>query len=389
MADENSIHPSLILIGAGASVPAGIPSAKPMFNEIYSKLKAEPMFWKDNGSAINLAIGGIQFKNATVEQSPLNQIDIEELFATLRDLANRNLSSIAPFVGSWSQELLSVENPKLMGFAGMLADTLAADLNEMTGRGVRSGRFQEAYLPNYRHALESTLRVINGEGGHNVFTNASDVILRLIVDAVWIKDANRVEYLKPLIASSLKKNLWIASLNYDNAIELAAQQAGMSVDLGIKEGKAGAIFLNNKHISLAKLHGSVNWEIAQDLTMSVKQEPIDNPELIFGAGNKLKVEGPYLDLLLSFRDQLNRSKHLEVYGYSFRDAHVNFMILSWLSQKDDASIVIVDPFMSKDEVFENINKGLSGGQRIRTGLIDKRILMHNFGIEEFLNKKYA
>ena len=385
---ENPLTPKLILLGAGASVPAGVPAAKPMFDKIYATLKAEQLFWNLTGPAINLAIAGIQFRNATVDQSPLNQIDIEELYAILRDLANRNLNSLAPFVGSWSQELISVENPNLVGFGNMLADMLELDLYEGINNSFKSARSRDISLPKFRKALDSTLRVIGGEGASNSFINACDAILSLIVSSVWIKDENQVNYLKPLIDSSLKKNLWIASLNYDNAIELAAGKAGISVDLGITKNKAGALFLNNRHISLAKLHGSVDWEITKDLTVDIKGSPINRPALIFGAGNKLKVEGPYLDLLLSFRNQLNVSNHLDVYGYSFRDAHVNHLILSWLSQNDEGSIDVVDPSISKEEIFANINKGLEGGQRIRSELIEKRIEVNRCCIQDWILQKY-
>ena len=386
--EENTLNPKLILFGAGASVPAGIPSAIDMFEKIYTDLSAEKAIWNEIGGAINLAIGGIQLRNATINQRPLVKIDIEDLYATLRELTYRNQNIIAPFVGSWSQELISVESPKLKEYSGLLTDMLELDLRETFNRNqFSSTRSTEVNLPKFRDALRSTLRVINGEGASSEFVFACEVILSQISNRVWISDADKVSYLDPLIKSSNKRPLWIASLNYDNAIELAAARGGVSVDIGIQANKVGANFLGLKPLSLAKLHGSVNWSINQALTMDIEDKVSRNPALIFGAGNKLKVEGPYLDLLLAFRNQLNKSKQLEVFGYSFRDSHVNHLLLSWLSQNPDAIIDVIDPALTKEMLFANWNKGLEG-QTVRSEVLDKKILIHRLSISDWISTHY-
>jgi hypothetical protein len=64
--------------------------------------------------------------------------------------------------------------------------------------------------------------------------------------------------------------------------------------------------------------------------------------VIFGGGNKLTAEGPFLDLLIRFRDALRLHRDLLVVGYSFRDDHVNHCILTWLLSPQARRLTIVE-----------------------------------------------
>jgi SIR2-like domain len=76
--------------------------------------------------------------------------------------------------------------------------------------------------------------------------------------------------------------------------------------------------------------------------------------VIFGGRNKLTAEGPFLDLLMRFKDALMDANRLIVIGYSFRDDHINHLVLSWLrgqSERSDRQMVIIDT-QSKEEMFQ-------------------------------------
>jgi len=64
--------------------------------------------------------------------------------------------------------------------------------------------------------------------------------------------------------------------------------------------------------------------------------------VIFGAGNKLRADGPYLALLREFDAALEETDVLLVVGYSFRDDHVNTMLTSWMNTKEEKRMVILD-----------------------------------------------
>jgi hypothetical protein len=67
------------------------------------------------------------------------------------------------------------------------------------------------------------------------------------------------------------------------------------------------------------------------------------PALIFGAGNKLRAGGPYLELLRRFEASLEAQAGLVVVGYSFRDDHINAIVTSWMNGDVSRRLVVLDP----------------------------------------------
>ncbi len=73
------------------------------------------------------------------------------------------------------------------------------------------------------------------------------------------------------------------------------------------------------------------------------QEVWFRPAVVFGQRNKLTAEGPFLDLLRSFRDGLAGADRLTVVGYSFRDPHINEYLSQWLNEDEGRRIRVIDP----------------------------------------------
>src|SRR5437667_2194770 len=67
------------------------------------------------------------------------------------------------------------------------------------------------------------------------------------------------------------------------------------------------------------------------------------PGIVFGARNKLRPEGPFLDLIRKFRDDLNACDLLTIVGYSFRDHHVNHYLGGWLNADHSRRVRIISP----------------------------------------------
>lgn len=72
-------------------------------------------------------------------------------------------------------------------------------------------------------------------------------------------------------------------------------------------------------------------------------EPHDLPNLIFGATGKLRPDGPFLGLLAQFKAELAAVDQLLVIGYGWRDEHVSQAIFQWLNRHSGANLTIVDP----------------------------------------------
>lgn len=187
---------------------------------------------------------------------------------------------------------------------------------------------------------------------------------RTLEELAMIQDEKKVEYLKPILNLIKKrKRLVVATLNYDNAVELLAGDNSVAYDTGIKHWiEKGAFDFSGDGIKLLKLHGSVYWRWTGDITTYDLRMPhrqiryiehytdrfkmmvaVETPMVIYGQRNKLTTEGIFLDLLRQFDEELSNSDLLTVIGYSFRDEHINFYIKKLLNRDENNVIRIVMP----------------------------------------------
>jgi hypothetical protein len=127
------------------------------------------------------------------------------------------------------------------------------------------------------------------------------------------------------------------------------------IEVWSKTGSFGTHQLESG-IKLLKLHGSIDW-ILQPSQRSNERPmphtivrlrtladgPTTRPAIVFGQRNKLRPDGPFLDLLCEFREELKHSTHLVIIGYSFRDAHINQYIADWLNDDKRNTIAAIDP----------------------------------------------
>ena len=56
------------------------------------------------------------------------------------------------------------------------------------------------------------------------------------------------------------------------------------------------------------------------------------PAIVFGASNKLRHFGPFLRLLEAFRQDLQQARTVVTIGYSWRDPHINDMLRTWAAR---------------------------------------------------------
>lgn len=305
----------MLLLGAGASIEAQIPDAKQMAKAIIQKFNDNDQL-KREAEVLNY-VNGRLIAHAQKSDSSVDSVDIEALYNAILLLSERDTLEISPFVESWHPELAKIKDADKIFKSIML--WMALKLEDLTS----------------------------------------------------IKDKQSVDYLKPILNLVRRQNkLFIATLNYDYTIELLSKENGIAHDTGIESWTRKGVFdYPNNGIQLIKLHGSNYWywstnetrtfderlphreirvkpDFDKKLRMSVLVEP---PMVIFGQRNKLTVEGPFLELLKQFDEQLRQTDLLTVIGYSFRDSHINFYITKYLNQYK-GKIRIVDPNFDKSDV---------------------------------------
>lgn len=396
----------MLLLGAGASIEAEVPGAFAMTEKIVANLRANPRFEKQ-AHALSYVVGGLLFEAGKNNVNPLAPaINVEDLFNAVQLLAERSTLEAAPFIGSWhsfieeldkiypsqpsgnlqrliydavSKEILSAfsQSPPSFG-TNKIDSALSSTIKKTFEAAVKNrsaslsssdsvGGAVERYVKDLTGKWSSKLKSpslsgsdkIEGQitrrikasqartGQGRIFHQTNELMVAALKDLVWIEDANKVAYLAPLLnALEHQGRLVVATLNYDNSVELLSTSQNVACHTGIFEWSAqGRFEVLGAGLHLLKLHGSIDW-LREDDELSDGRMPIVTirqlapqevkrldlrPAVIFGNRNKLTAEGPFLDLLRAFQDELARSQTLTVVGYSFRDPHINVYISQWLN----------------------------------------------------------
>lgn len=327
----------MVLLGAGASVDAGIPCASDMTRKMIEHFQSyEGPEVEKTLKVLKFVVKHSKCGQEDKEKSPLQGIDIEKLFAVVAMLARRQELEIAPFVDHWHPCIQKFEKSK------------------------------------------------------NIFVHTTENMVRMLREIVWIQDLQRVNYLTPLVERGKKAVFNIATLNYDNTIERAGELIGVPIEDGLENWlQYGSFRKPEKGIELLKLHGSIDWSMTENTWQRKAPIPHDVirrvqegrggfpylwPALVFGAGNKLTARGPFLDLLQTFKLRLEEHDTLFAVGYSFRDEHINETITRWFNKSQTRRIIVIDR-----EGAPPINNDFS---RVRTRFEQRSVGARN-GIADF------
>jgi hypothetical protein len=362
----------MFLLGAGASFEAKVPVAFEMTRRMLNTIESDINYLSVT-RMLRFILGGLMFQKGINGEDPTSGVNIEELFNTVNELQSREKNPLSPFISSW--------HPLFEKFkAGYSFNHDHSELEKEIKKMVLSRNNFSDF--SFRIAFEKSVHQVIDSDSDRVLITTSDVMIKKLVDMVWIKEKDKVEYLNPLVLYAKEKNASIATLNYDNSIELAASSLSINIDSGIDNWlKHDSIRFNSTNIPLIKLHGSINWEInnrVKSIDMPIEHDEITikdlsvnvqsnyKPAIIFGGKNKLTTRGPFLDLLRVFQEKLAICDRLIIIGYSFADAHINDLITNWFNQNLTHSIIIVDiKFPPRNNHFAEMINNI-GSPRIKT-----------------------
>lgn len=229
-----------------------------------------------------------------------------------------------------------------------------------------------------------------------------------IVTGMLRKDINTAEhlnFLKDASKDSDLKNLYIFTLNHDCILEQFFEQKKIKYVDGfgkainkIKYWEPSLFDNDNNKIFLLKLHGSIhlfrtslqiNKHLLEDKDrycliyenslLNLKGpsgralHPMDwRPVILTGTFNKLYdyTRSPFLELYYRFYKSLNRTNKLIVIGYSFSDKGINNQIAIWLSLSKNNNLIIVHK--NPDKLYYSA-RGAIGRKWDRFKFIKKKI----------------
>ena len=357
----------MFLFGAGASVEAGVPDSYGLTERILNGFETSSDLHK-YARIVNFIAGGLLFQNSILGLNPLKVgVNVENLFNAIDILANRHTLEAAPFVGSWHfmiDEFDKIEPPRpnISSLYDVICKNIKEDIiPELTDRfspfqHIKKTQNRSEFSRKFSDAVNQESKPGKGQ----IFDEVAEYMTRSLVNIAWIDNINNVSYLIPLLEVLKSQNqLTIASLNYDNSVELLCKNNNVVCNTGIEKWPNEDAFKKPESgLLLLKLHGSIDWSsnpyfrdemhsLPYTAIKKVAPEKIKEsgfrPAVIFGHKNKLTADGPFLDLLRIFQYELNLADRLTIVGYSFSDEHINVYLSNWINQGKNRKVRIINP----------------------------------------------
>jgi len=116
------------------------------------------------------------------------------------------------------------------------------------------------------------------------------------------------------------------------------------------------------------MHGSIDWkrDISQgSIVRNVEKIP-DDPDLIFGTDYKMQYIDPYLFYAYELRKYTLESKIILTIGYSFRDEHINGILIQALRNNRERKVIVISP--NAENILDRFS---SSNQAIKEQLLAK------------------
>lgn len=328
MAAPNSVA---FLVGAGLAVDAGLPHSVDLAVKLKEHLQGksgEPKNVEAKAllDLLYFILGGIRFQWGRLGLDPDQPVNIEQIATAALRLRHRHKDPLAPYVSSWSDRILALEEVQ----PGLLE------------------RFSELIFARLKEWLATP-------------------------------PAEKINYISRMADMRHRgAHVSIFSLNYDLLAETALQNIGEPMVNGFKDGRWNPmLFQATDEIRLYKLHGSLDWvddEMHGICSLRFDRHPKAEdfevqkpPLLIFGTDSKLTGKDPFLSLVHAFSDQLRTAQVLVVIGYSFSDQYINDIIEQRMRDNVPLRLILASPraddikqsrpFLENSPRVKTINEG--------------------------------
>jgi hypothetical protein len=289
----------IVLLGAGCSADAGIPTSQQMMARLEDLLNSHEE-WKEFKDLYHLTKTAIQYSDG-IQGRPQVDVDIERLVNVLGELERKENSLLYPFVGSWNSRLLEIAGYNFETTVSRFRQKIVQQLSNWVS------------LENYKDSRYYT--------GLFQLQQEYDFALRVF------------------------------SLNYDLCME-RNKPNGVDLERGFDPDRRVWDWKRfepreeyEPQVYLYKLHGSIDWRrdsALGNIVIEVDNIP-ETPDLIFGTNYKLQYVDPYLFYAYELRRYSLLSRLILAIGYSFRDEHINGILQQALRAQKTRRIISVGP----------------------------------------------
>lgn len=353
----------MFLLGAGASVDAGLKSSVGLTKAIAERL-GRGSFRNPTGQLLHAVIGAMVQHDASGGADAFVVPDVERVFSAVTKLKLRDDLDISAFVERWNGSLDTVIGP-----SGLPRSWAREFRESLSGEAAGDMELQAAFERGVSALTDST--------SSSLFADLEQRMRMALVQVLKV-DSERVSYLNPMVSSTDLHA--IATLNYDLSVETAGSRIGLTVDTGLDRwrGGYGWGWTPESDLRLLKLHGSLDYvlhharpiggRMISEHLVGVGDEVGANPALVFGLGSKLRSDGPFLAMLVEFDRLLASTEWLTIVGYSFRDDHINAALTRWMNGSSARRLSVIDPDIEKwmqdsggaPRYFARLQRGASG-----------------------------
>jgi hypothetical protein len=292
----------IILLGAGASVDAGIPASGQMITKLEELLETDQS-WGDYRQLYHFVKASLISSEVMKGRAPSTP-DIERVVNTLSELEKNTGCALYPFISGWHQRLV-----------------------ELAGREFDA-------VKKFRSLILNRLR-----------------------DWISLQSYSTTRYYEAFyrLREELKFAIRIFSLNYDLCLEKNAGVRELELGFDLKSEEWDFRRFESRDetgpdVYLYKLHGSIDWYRDGDHgnILKLSAAPQASPDLIFGTDYKMQYIDPYLFYAYELRRYSLESRVILAIGYSFRDDHINGIIAQALQNDRDRVLIAVSPTASKE-----------------------------------------
>jgi tetratricopeptide (TPR) repeat protein len=166
------------------------------------------------------------------------------------------------------------------------------------------------------------------------------------------------------------ETIHIFSLNYDTCVECACRIENIDCSQGFnKDDNAEWNGVFDEEVNLYKLHGSVSWR-GHNLEMIHMPVPTRGKAIKVGKKEYEMVVlypmitkyrpyiYPFSNLIHIFEDKLNEAQVCAVIGYSLRDHHIKSILQKAMRDKEDLELWLINPHASqmKNQLFTELEE---------------------------------